>query len=103
MLDLAANGDVGGNGNGDGFLTEEDRSWASLKLWRDEDHDGICDHEEVSSLGEAGIARIALSYSWSGRRDSHGNLLLWKAKLASHWNGQLRWGHIYDVFLLVEQ
>jgi hypothetical protein len=84
-----------GGGNGDGIVSALDSVWARLWIWRDENHNGVSEHEELSSPTTAGIASIDLSYVDASRRDRHGNLLRYSSKV------QLSSGapkHAVDVF-----
>lgn len=85
-------------GNADGLIDSRDRIFSSLRLWRDINHDAISDPEELHSLSEFVITSISLDYKESRRRDRHGNLFRYRAKIhgaAGERPG--RWA--YDVFL----
>lgn len=73
--DRAENG-----GNGDGFLTAQDRIFSSLRVWIDENRDGLSEDHELLSLKQLGIVKISLDYWESRRRDEHGN----EFRLLSH-------------------
>lgn len=47
--------------NGDGFIGQEDREYHQLVVWRD-NGDGVSTPDEMLTLQEAGIERIALNY-----------------------------------------
>ncbi len=47
--------------NGDGFIGPEDRDYTQLVLWRD-NGDGVSTSDEMLTLQQAGIERIALNY-----------------------------------------
>lgn len=68
IFDLAAEG-----GDSDGWLTERDAVFSELRLWRDADHDGHSDVDELLPLSAAGVEAIELSYVDSRHRDRHGN------------------------------
>lgn len=65
-------------GNGDGRISSSDPVYALLRLWIDEDHDGISQpHELVPLAGR--VDAIGLDVVRSERRDRFGNLLRWSA------------------------
>lgn len=85
----------GPGGNGDGFITSADLVFASLRVWRDVNHDGQSQPAELSPLAAVGIQLIDLDYKMSQRRDAHGNLFRYRTKL----NGSRS---AWDVFLIHE-
>jgi hypothetical protein len=85
-------------GNDDGLIGPDDAVFEHLGLWVDENHDGASQPEELSSLREARVEHIALDYVVSNRRDRHGNLLRYKALVAT----SDRMVQSTDVFFLVE-
>lgn len=54
--------DVGGadGGAGDGVFDAKDAQYASLRIWRDLNQDGISQANELQTLAEAGVASIKL-------------------------------------------
>src|SRR5262249_17387515 len=60
-------------GNGDGMIDEQDAVFSRLRLWIDENHDGISQPNELHRLPELGIYSLALSYVESRRTDGFGN------------------------------
>ena len=95
--DKPANG-----GNGDGRIDSSDAIFASLRLWQDTNHNGISEEHELHSLVALGVARIDLDYREARRRDGHGNVFRYRAKVYGMDGQQLgRWA--YDVFLLSGQ
>ncbi|MEM7585433.1 MAG: hypothetical protein AAF560_18735 [Acidobacteriota bacterium] len=60
-------------GDRDGYITANDEAYDRLRLWLDEDHDGINDPGELFTLPEAGIWFIDLSYGESRKVDDYGN------------------------------
>ena len=65
------------SGDGDGWISPNDGVFMLLRLWKDVNHDGVAQGNELESLGDAGIEAIALDYVLSRRRDRYGNLLRW--------------------------
>jgi hypothetical protein len=63
--------ELGGNGNG--FIDPGDAVWNRLRLWIDENHDGISQPSELHTLEWAHLTRIGLQYIRSQWTDEHGN------------------------------
>lgn len=89
--DKSANG-----GNGDGQITSADSIFASLRLWQDKNHNGVSEPSELITLQAAGIESISLEYKEARRKDQHGNLFRYRAKI-----NETRYA--YDVFLKTER
>jgi len=89
-------GELGGNG--DGVIDSKDAVFASLRLWRDVNHNGISEPGELRNLREAGVEKISLKYMKSESRDHWGNLVRDQADVvvANHSAP----GTAYDVLLL---
>lgn len=93
-FDKAENG-----GNLDMSITAIDPIFASLRLWRDVNHNGISEPSELLTLSELGLARIDLDYRLSRRTDQFGNKFRWRAKVYGANGSQLgRWA--WDVILV---
>lgn len=75
---LAVFDEPGFGGNADGKINADDAVFDLLYLWKDENHDGVSQPEELSLLREAGVEYVSLDYVTSSRRDRHGNLLRFK-------------------------
>ncbi len=83
----------------DRWITPADVSFDRLRLWLDQDHDGICHSGEVMSLESAGVVGLDLNYHYDGRRDRHGNMFWLRSKaMMLVGNGQIVPKKIYDVF-----
>jgi hypothetical protein len=87
--------------NRNGLLDDADPVWPELKLWRDLNHNGISEADEISTVASSNLAAISTTYYWRGRRDQYGNLFRY-ASYASFRNeaGNIRSRPIYDVFFL---
>jgi len=68
-------------GNGDGAIAEHDAVWPQLRLWIDENHDGVAQRNEIHALYELGVFSLALNYRESQREDRYGNQFRYKAKV----------------------
>ena len=95
-------------GNGDNFIDERDEVYSKLRLWIDENHDGVAQASELHTLPELGVYAISLDYYESRRRDDFGNQFRYKAKVnPSGWRRDARdvrsdvgrW--TYDVFFTI--
>jgi hypothetical protein len=70
---LAAFDDPVNGGNRDGWITIRDQVFSALRLWIDENHDGVSDAAELKTLSELGIEAISVVARESRRRDRFGN------------------------------
>jgi hypothetical protein len=87
-------------GNDDGTMNADDAVFSQLRLWRDVNHNGLSEPDELLPLSESDIKAIDLDYKESRRRDRHGNLFRYRAKIEGARHARPgRWA--YDVFLRV--
>ena len=87
----------GGNANGD--IDGGDSVFPSLRLWRDTNHDGLSEQNELYTLPSQNVAAIELEYKYSKKTDSHGNQFSFRAKVKSS-NGQQLGRWAWDVYLI---
>lgn len=62
-------------GNGNGWVDPGDGFYHDLRLWLDENHDGVSQPAELLSLGEAGVVGVATEHYAVVQYDDHGNYL----------------------------
>ncbi len=98
FLALAEFDKMENGGNGNGRIGPGDAVYASLRLWRDANHNGLSEPAEMSTLDESGLRTIDLDYKESRRFDDNGNWFKYRAKVRDARNAQLgRWA--WDVVL----
>lgn len=86
-------------GNRDGQIDQRDAVFPLLRLWRDVNHNGVSEPNELHTLPELGIAILELDYRESRRTDRHGNWFRYRAKVRDVRGAQVgRWA--WDVFFL---
>jgi hypothetical protein len=86
-------------GNSDGLIDSSDAIFPSLRLWQDNNHNGVSEPSELITLSEVGVVELELSYRVSQRRDQYGNVFRYRAKVRGISGEQLgRWA--WDVFLV---
>lgn len=96
FLALAWFDQIENGGNGDGRCSAEDSVYQFLRVWVDENHDGISGAGELFSLGAVGLTAIELTIREMVRYDQHGNEYRWRVRVIL--NGRPRWA--YDVILV---
>lgn len=89
-------------GNNDGQIDSRDAIFSQLKLWRDANHNGISEANELQNLSDSAIRVIELDYRESRRTDEFGNQFKYRTKVRDARGAQVgRWA--WDVFLVVQQ
>jgi len=85
-----------GPGQRNEVIDSRDAAFSRLVLWRDFNHNGISEPEELQSVGEAGLEAIATEYRNTRRVDKHGNQFRQRARVL--WQDG-HYDHIFDVWL----
>jgi hypothetical protein len=87
-------------GNVDNQITNADQVFSSLRLWRDENHNGISEPGELHTLTEMDLATLEFDYKESKKTDEFGNQLRYRAKVKDTNGAKVgRWA--WDVILNV--
>lgn len=98
-LALAEFDKVANGGNEDGVIDEHDRVFTKLRLWQDENHNGISEAGELHPLPELGVRSISVNYEKSQWEDEFGNRFTYRSKVGMAKGSQVeKWS--YDVFLV---
>jgi len=91
-------------GNGDGIIDSRDAVFSHLRLWIDQNHDGISQPKELHTLPELGVYSLALHYEEEWLNDEFGNLFHYKAAVnpdsLDGTSKDGRWD--YDVFFVFD-
>ncbi len=98
---LAVYDDPENGGNGDGIIDSRDAVFSKLRLWIDENHDGISQPSELHTLPELGVFSLSLKYSVSWYTDQYDNHFRYKGVVNPNpKDGTSKDGRFdYDVFL----
>jgi hypothetical protein len=90
-----------GGGHLDSILDAQDAAFGRLLLWRDANHNGVSEPDELQSAAAAGLLSLAADYHHSGRHDRYGNEF--RQQAFSWWdkNGVRTPVQYYDVWLKV--
>jgi hypothetical protein len=96
-LALAVFDDPANGGNGNGVIDPGDAVYSHLRIWIDDNHNGISEPSELHTLQEAGIFRIDLRYYLTWYVDENGNIYRYKSRI---WDDAGQEHDVcYDVFV----
>jgi hypothetical protein len=95
LVDLDGGADVS-----DGRIDANDADYARLRLWLDDNHDGISQANELVPLADAGISALFTAYEETPRMDHHGNLYKFEGSVLVVRNGREHKRRMFDVFLI---
>ncbi len=84
-------------GNSDGWITRDDQIYDKLRIWIDENHDGVSQSPELHTLNSLGVAAVRLSYEFSQLKDANGNLFRYRSMIRDLSGGEANMT-IYDVY-----
>jgi len=96
VFDLPSNG-----GNGDGIIDNRDSVYQHLRIWVDDNHNGISEPNELYKLVDLGIISTSLKYWRSDYVDSNGNAFRFRSTIVDS-GGRSKDQITYDVFPVVE-
>lgn len=85
-----------GPSTADGIIDAKDAIFSRLLLWRDLNHDGISQPDELQRVADSNLRSVSTDYKLSQRHDRHGNAFRQRAK--AKWANGLQ-NHVYDVWL----
>ena len=86
-------------GNSDGLIDPRDTIYARLRLWIDENHNGVSEPDELFTLPQKDVQSISLHYQRSDYVDEFGNRFRYKSTF--HGTAQSSIDRVlYDVFLV---
>lgn len=99
FLALAEYDKISNGGNANGRIENGDSVFPKLRLWRDTNHNGLSEPNEIHALPSQNVAALELDYKLSKKTDNHGNQFAFRAKIkSSHGEQAGRWA--WDVYLV---
>src|SRR6266542_959538 len=87
--------------NHDGVIDEKDGMWKQILLWRDLNHNGISQPNELTLATDSSLTAIHLDDHWTGRRDVSGNYFRYQAAVAIQaTTSRTAPRPVYDIFFV---
>ena len=90
LVDLDDNVDEVTGKVGDGVIDENDSEFENLRVWIDENHNGISEENELKTLSELGIASISLDHSDKNVVDEETRTIITESANVTFMNGSKR-------------
>ena len=84
--------------NGDNLISESDGIWKELRLWVDNNHDGVSDRRELYPLHKGNLRSINLNYVEMDETDPNGNTTKFRSTYSRLVNGIATPMQIIDVW-----
>jgi hypothetical protein len=82
-----------------GVINKKDKIWTSLKLWKDENSNGLSEKEEIHSLASKGVESLSLTYSARNPKNFDGRARARESsKFSYRVKGKLAEAEILDVW-----
>lgn len=91
-------------GDGGGLITNRDAVWRRLRLWRDQNHNGISERDEIGLIQAEQVIALGVTWVESTEVDAAGNHLrlkgVYRHRIASGSDGAARYEEraLIDVF-----
>jgi hypothetical protein len=91
-----------GTPTADGVMDAADPAYGTLRIWMDNNHNGVSEPTELIGLAQAGVKAISLAYRRVDRVDGNGNRLAFEGKIRLQTASGERAQRIYDVFFSID-
>lgn len=86
------------------LIDARDPIWDKLMLWRDYNHDGVSQPDEIELVARSVMSAVSLRYHWTGHRDRFGNTFRYQSTVwlnMAHGRERSREARpVYDIFFV---